>query len=106
MQTGFIAVFITAPSYKEAKRIADAIVSGRLAACANIIPGVKSIFKWQGKIETAREALLIVKTKKSKFDKLKKQIKKLHSYKVPEIIALPIISGNAEYLNWIDESIK
>lgn len=106
MQTGFIVVFITAPSYKEAKRIADAIVSGRLAACANIIRGVKSIFKWQGKTETANEALLIVKTKKSKFDKLKRQVKKLHSYKVPEIIALPIISGNAEYLSWIDESTK
>lgn len=101
----YIVVFITAVSLRQAKKIAGALVSMRLVACVNIIEGVESIFTWQGKKERVNEVLLIAKTKFSKFNELKKQVKKNHSYKVPEIIALPIIAGNKEYIKWIDESV-
>lgn len=103
---GYIVVFITTDSLRQAKKIADILVSKRLAACVNIIKGVSSVFIWQAKREKAKEILLIAKAKLSGFNELKKEVKKIHSYQVPEIIALPIIAGNKEYLKWIDDSIK
>jgi periplasmic divalent cation tolerance protein len=81
-------------------------MKNKLAACVNIIDNIKSIFWWQGKIDKAKEVLLIIKTKKKLIDKLIKKVKSLHSYAVPEIIALPIIAGNKKYLEWIDESVR
>ena len=82
------------------------LLEEHLAACVNIIPQILSRYWWQGKIETAKESLLIVKTKKSVLKQLIKKVRAIHSYTVPEIIALPIEDGNPDYLNWITESLK
>src|SRR3989339_60423 len=100
----YIVVFITAGSKEEAQKIARGLLEEKLAACVNIIDGVESHFWWQGKIDSAKEALLVIKTKKELFNKLAKKVKSLHSYSVPEIIALPIVTGNKGYLNWINDS--
>jgi periplasmic divalent cation tolerance protein len=99
----YIAIFVTAPSKKEAETIARRLLKKRLVACVNILEGIESFFWWQKKIDTAKEALLIVKSTKTKFNKIAKLVKSLHSYEVPEIIALPVIAGNKDYLGWIDE---
>jgi periplasmic divalent cation tolerance protein len=99
----YIVVFVTASSAKEAEKIASGIISAKLAACVNIVPNVKSIFTWKGKKESCKEALLIIKTKKDKFARLKEKVKKLHSYDTPEIISIPIQDGYKPYLDWIDE---
>jgi len=90
----------------EAKTIASRLVKDKLIACANIVKGVQSIFRWQGRVDQAAETLLILKSKKSKFPRIVKTVKLLHSYAVPEIIALPIVEGSPSYLDWIDRSLK
>ena len=102
----FIVTFVTASSKKEARHIARELIKHKLAACVNIIEEIESIFWWQSKVDKAKETLLIIKTKKSKLNSLIKKVKALHSYEVPEIIALPIVAGNKEYLEWINESIS
>lgn len=104
--TGHIVVYITVPTPEEGEKIAKALVESRLAACVNIVPGLRSIYHWQGKICDDREHLLIAKTTESLFEQLKQEVKSLHSYTVPEIIALPITKGSGEYLSWIDENTK
>jgi len=99
-----IVVLITAKNIREANTIAAKLLEGRLIACANIIKGVHSIFTWKGKIDKANETLLICKSKKSCFAGIVKTVKKHHSYEVPEIIALPIIDGNKDYMNWIKKN--
>jgi periplasmic divalent cation tolerance protein len=99
--TEVIVVLITASKEEEAAQIARDLVDSRLAACVNIIRGIRSIYRWQGKIEDEGEILMIVKTKRDLFGELKKRVKELHSYSVPEIIALPVIEGSEEYLNWL-----
>lgn len=101
-----IVVFITCADKKEARRIARALVINKLAACVNIIDKIESIFWWQGKVDRAKETLLIIKSKKSRLSGIIKRVKAIHSYKVPEIIALPIIAGSNEYLDWINESTR
>ncbi|MBP7836016.1 MAG: divalent-cation tolerance protein CutA [Candidatus Omnitrophica bacterium] len=101
-----IIVLITAGNKKEADKIAKKLVQDKLAACVNIVAGVKSLFWWQGKVERAKETLLIVKSRKEKFNKIVKSVKANHSYAVPEIIAIPIASGFKPYLKWIDESLR
>ena len=101
-----IVVLITSLSKEEAEAIGHFLVERRLAACANLLPGITSIFSWEGKICTEREFLLILKSKRSLFEKLKVEVKKLHSYSVPEIIALPIVAGSEEYLNWLQENTQ
>ena len=101
-----IVVLVTAGSKEEAQKIARGLLEEKLAACVNIIDGVESHFWWQGKIDIVKEALLVIKTKKELFNKLAKKVKSLHSYTVPEIIALPIIAGNKGYLNWINDSTE
>jgi periplasmic divalent cation tolerance protein len=101
-----IVVFITAPSEDLAVTIARALVETRLAACANIIKGIRSIYSWQGRIEDDTEVLMIVKTRRELFDLLKSKVKELHSYEVPEIIAFPIIAGSDDYLKWLRESTE
>lgn len=98
-----IIVFITASNEDEAARIARALVEARLAACVNLIRNIRSVYSWQGKIEDEAEVLMIAKTRRSLFDALSKKVKELHSYTVPEIIALPIVAGSADYLNWLKE---
>ena len=105
-QSTFVVVLITAKNMQEAKKISGTLVNEKLAACVNIVKGVQSMFWWEGKIDQVSEALLIVKTKKSILRKLIKMVKSVHSYTVPEIIALPILSGDRDYLKWINESVK
>lgn len=102
----YLVIFVTASSRREAEIIANSLISKKLAACVNIIEGITSIFFWDNKINNAKECLLIAKTKRNIFCKLKKEIKLLHSYDTPEIIALPIIAGDEKYLRWIDESVR
>jgi periplasmic divalent cation tolerance protein len=105
--TGKIVVLVTCGSAKEARKIARAVVEQRIAACANILTSpVHSVYRWKGRVESAKEFLLIIKTTTARFSKLKAAVKRLHSYDVPEIIALPIARGAAAYLNWISDSVK
>ena len=100
--TDGIIVLITAGSEEEAHRIAESLVKEKKAACVNIVPGVDSLFRWEGKLDSARESLLLVKTKASLFSEIVEMVKIMHSYEVPEIIALPIIAGSEDYLKWLD----
>ena len=102
----YLVVFITASSYEEAHKIANVLVSQRRAACVNIVPKVSSLFRWKGKIEDAEESLLVVKTRARLFPEVMSTVKDIHSYEVPEIIALPVVEGNPDYLQWIDEETK
>ncbi|MEW6171104.1 MAG: divalent-cation tolerance protein CutA [Candidatus Omnitrophota bacterium] len=102
----YLITFITCANQEEAKKIANFLLKKKLAACINIIPKVESLFWWKGKIDKASELLLVVKTKKSLFKKLLIGVKILHSYSCPEIIALPIIDGNKEYLKWLNDSTR
>jgi periplasmic divalent cation tolerance protein len=98
----YMAVLVTCGSRAEAQRIAREIVTRRLAACANLLePPVQSIYRWKGKVEKAREFLLLIKTSAARLGALEAEVKRLHSYDVPEFIALPIIGGSAAYLRWL-----
>jgi len=101
-----LVIFVTAANRMEAEAIASCLVKEKLAACVNIIENVRSLFRWQGKVDNAKEALLIIKSRKALMNKLIKKIKSLHSYEVPEIIALPIIYGDKKYLRWINDSTR
>lgn len=101
-----IVVFITTAGAEEAQRIADMLLNERKAACINIVPKVSSRFWWQGKLESAEEVLLIVKTRASLLDEVVNLVKKHHSYDVPEVVALPIIGGNENYLEWLGKEVK
>jgi periplasmic divalent cation tolerance protein len=105
-KTDRIIVLITAGSEEEAHKIAELLTNEKKAACVNIVPGMDSLFWWEGKIESARESLLLVKTKASLFPEVVELVKRTHSYEVPEIIALPIISGSENYLNWLDTACQ
>jgi len=98
-----IVAIITASSENEAVIIAKALIENKLAGCVNIIKNIRSIYSWQGKIEDEPEVLMIAKTQKHLFDSLMKKVKELHSYSVPEIIALPIVEGSEDYLKWLRE---
>ena len=102
----YIVIFVTAGNIGEARKISAKLIEKKLAACVNIIDPVESVFWWQGKVDKAKEALLVIKSKKQKFLKIVKLVKSLHSYEVPEIIALPIVAGEKFYLKWIDECVK
>ena len=105
--TDKVAVLVTCGSRKEALRIGRAVIEQRLAACANVARSpMDSVYRWKGKIETTQEFLLIMKTSRARFDALQKAIRRLHSYDLPEIIALPVAEGEAGYLAWIAESVK
>jgi periplasmic divalent cation tolerance protein len=94
-------VLTTAGSQEEARKIANALVERRLAACVNIVPHVESIYRWQGKIETAEEWLLLIKTQAELFDRVRNAVKELHSYDLPECLMLEVAAGSPEYLDWI-----
>jgi len=99
-----IVVFITTPNEDEAAKIARALVEARLAGCVNIVRNIRSIYRWQGNIEDDTEVLMIAKTKKKLFNALEKKVKELHSYSVPEIIAMPIAEGSNEYIQWLRDA--
>jgi len=100
-----IIVLVTASSREEAEKIVQRLLEEKLIACANIISPVHSLFWWQGKIDQAQEHLILMKTRRDLFEKLTEIVKSLHSYTVPEIIAIPIIEGSADYLAWLNESL-
>jgi periplasmic divalent cation tolerance protein len=101
-----IVIFITASNAEEAQKIGAALLDEKLVACVNSIPKVHSCYWWQGSLECSDEVLLIAKTVRPLLETIITKTKKLHSYKVPEIIALPIIGGNPDYLEWIDDSVR
>jgi periplasmic divalent cation tolerance protein len=105
-ETGKIVIFATIGSEQEAHKIADLLLNRRKAACVNVVPRVDSSFWWQGKLDSARESLLIIKTKASLLSEIVDLVKTVHRYEVPEIIALPIIGGNKDYLKWIDDEVR
>jgi len=104
--TELVVVFITTATTKEAQQISGVLLEQRKAACINIIPGVSSQFWWQDKLDSAQESLLIVKTKASLVNEIVALVTEIHSYDVPEIIALPIVSGNHDYLEWVGKEVK
>jgi len=99
-----IVILITAPSVEEGQKIAHTLVGEHLIACVNIVSSIQSIFYWQGKVCDEKEVLLIGKTRASLFEKVSQRVKGLHSYTVPEVIALPMIKGSKDYLRWICET--
>jgi periplasmic divalent cation tolerance protein len=101
-----VVILATAPDKKIARAIAQGLIRKKLAACVNILDKVESVFWWEGRPQRAREILLVIKTSKAKSEKAIRAVKSLHSYEVPEIIALPIIAGYRPYLNWINESVR
>ena len=101
-----IIVFMTASNGEEAARLADMLVGAHLAACVQILPEMESVYRWQGKIERAPEILLLAKTTKSKFEELEREVRALHSYDTPEIIAVPVVAGSASYVDWLIQSTK
>jgi len=101
---GEIIVLITASSKEEAAKIGTALVEEHLAACVNIVPEIRSLFFWEGKTQDERESLLVCKSRQPLLEQLITRVKALHSYTVPEVLALPIVGGSSEYLAWLRES--
>ncbi|HZU95672.1 MAG TPA: divalent-cation tolerance protein CutA [Planctomycetota bacterium] len=101
--TDLRVVFVTVSSEEEGMKIARALVAKKLAACVNLVPGVRSVFRWKGEVKDEKELLLVVKTRESKLAHLVQAVKELHSYTVPETIALPILGGSEAYLGWLRE---
>jgi len=101
-----VVIYITTGSESEAEKIGHTLVEEKLVACSNIISPIRSIYSWQGKICDDKEALMMLKTKKELFKQIIKRVEELHSYDVPEIIAIPIIDGSSKYLSWINEETK
>jgi periplasmic divalent cation tolerance protein len=100
-----LVVFMTAASGEEATRLADMLVGAHLAACVQILPQMESVYRWQGKVERQAEVLLIAKTNNLKFADLEREVRALHSYDTPEIVAIPITQGSEPYLAWLNESL-
>jgi periplasmic divalent cation tolerance protein len=99
--TDAIVVLVTVPTTERAAEIARALVEERLAACGNVVPGLRSIYRWEGKVQEDDEALLLLKTTRARFDALRDRVLALHPYDVPEVIALAVEAGSAAYLGWI-----
>lgn len=106
MESNYIVVLVTTADRVEAEGITQALLSEKLIACANIIYPVTSFFQWKGKIDCSQECLVVMKSKMELFELLVKAVKSLHSYQVPEILALPIVGGSEAYLGWMGEALK
>ena len=102
--TGTIVVFMTAANGEEATRLAEMLVGAHLAACVQILPEMESVYRWQGKIERQSEILLLAKTTRAKFAELEREVRALHSYDTPEIIAIPVVDGSPSYLDWLSRA--
>jgi len=103
--TDKIVVLTTCTSDEEAARIARAVVEKRLAACVSVMPAVRSFYRWKGAIEDDQESLMVIKSSRALFDQLRVEIEKLHSYELPEVIAVPIVDGSEGYLEWLDREL-
>ena len=101
MDDDAIVVFLTAANGEEATRLAEMLVGAHLAACVQILPEIESVYRWQGKIERNSEVLLLAKTTRGNFDELEREVRALHSYDTPEIIAVPVLIGSGPYLEWL-----
>lgn len=101
-----IVVMMTAANGEEAARLAEMLVGARLAACVQILPAIESVYRWEGKIERQAEVLLIAKTVHGKFQDLEREVRALHSYETPEIIAFPIAAGSERYLQWLGDAVR
>ena len=101
-----LIVLVTTPNNEEAERIADALVSERLAACVNIVPSIESIYRWEGKVTRDRESLMIIKTTDERYDELERRVKDLHSYRTPEVVSLGIERGSQDYIDWLRDSTR
>ena len=99
--TDILVVLVTAPSAEKAAELARQLVEERLAACGNVLPGIRSIYRWEGKVQDEPEALLVLKTHRDRFEALRNRVLALHPYQVPEVIALPVEAGSAGYLAWV-----
>jgi periplasmic divalent cation tolerance protein len=106
LENTYVIVIVTTPSKQEAEKIAQHLLKERLIACANIIGPVSSLFHWSGKIEEAEEYLMLMKSRKDLFEKLSEAVKALHSYEVPEILALPMVEGSKAYLDWLGSCLR
>jgi periplasmic divalent cation tolerance protein len=104
MKSSAIVVYCTASSFEEAKKITESLIAEKLAACVSMVPNLYSVYWWEGKIERAEEVLMMIKTQNSRFKALAQRIKQLHSYSVPEILVLPVVEGNPDYLKWLKKS--
>jgi len=105
MAKDYILIMVTCSSQEEARKISERLLTKRLVACANILPKIESRFWWKGKLDNASELLVTMKTEKLNFKKIEAEIKRIHSYEVPEIIAVPIVAGSRDYLDWISRTI-
>lgn len=103
--TDKIVVFSTCESAEEAAKVARQLVEARLAACVNVVPSVRSIYRWRGQIEDAGECLLVIKSRRDLFPRLREAIAGMHSYEVPEVLALPVVDGSDSYLAWLDREL-
>jgi len=101
-----VVVLVTAPSREVGSCIAEALLEQRLAACANVVSSVTSVYTWEGKTCSDEEVLLVIKTRSEAFDALADAVRNLHPYEVPEIIALPVVAGSQDYLDWIDQVVE
>lgn len=106
MNVKFLIIFCTVPDMETAQNISDHLVKEKKAACCNIIPAIRSVYFWKNELQQDGEQLLIIKTREDCYESLQMRIKELHPYSVPEIIAIPIIHGNPEYLNWVNENVE
>jgi len=104
--TDKIIVFVTCETKVQAENIAQVVVEGRLAACVNVLPGVRSCYRWEGKLTWSDETMLLIKTTRGRFDQLQDRIKEMHTYEVPEIVAVDIDDAFNRYVDWIDESVR
>ena len=104
--TDALIVFCTCENEQQARRLATDLVERRLAACVNILPGVHSIYRWQGRVENAEEVLLLIKTTESTFAALAHQIHELHSYETPEIVGIAISNADGNYLDWLRQQVQ
>ena len=106
MPSDFIVAFVTSPDRKTSEALASALVEERIAACVNIVPGLVSVYRWEGKINKDPEELLIIKTRAGLFETLARRVKELHPYDVPEVVSLPIVEGANDYLGWLADSTR
>lgn len=104
--TDKLIVFVTCGSREAAEKIATGVVSERLAACVNVLPGVRSCYEWEGKLEWADELLLVMKTTRERYEELEARVRELHAYELPEILAMPVAAGLEKYLAWVDANTR
>jgi len=104
--TSHIVVLSTCSSEEEAERLARLLVDQRLAACVNIMPRIRSLYRWKGEVESAEEWLLVIKSSRHLFDAMRIELEKAHSYELPEVLAMPVVDGSANYLNWLAANVR